>query len=584
MLFESNACIADYAIVTVRRMMNGWMLACRVWVAGMALVLHLSAQAQVIDDRGADSTSRAVEAVALSENAEAISAQDAPLSTRRNRTPTPTVEDQLEGKLTLADVVASVYRYFPVIQQAQLERSVAGGQYTSAMGAYDTQLYVQSLSEPTGFYRNYRQGLGAYRQTWWGGYVSAGYRIGRGEFQPWYQERVTNQGGELSVGVGWPLLQGRAIDPQRVAVFQAGLAQQAVGPQVQLSLLQASFQAAQVYWEWVAAGARLVAQDELVLLAQVRQDQFEEGAKAGKFAQIDVVFNRQLLAERSSKRLEAEQKFREAGIKLSLYLRDPSGVSLVPEDGWLPLHFPVIQPVPATDFQADFQSALARRPELALLSIEAQQIRLDRQLAQNQRLPNLDIVTEASQDVGRPATTKNDKGQFELMLGIRGDVPIQRRNAIGKVQQTTAKLSQIEQKVALQRDKIAIEMRTALNALELSNQRVEQISNALQAAFESLTSYRQAFQLGYADLLYLNILETKANEVEILVVDAQRDWFVFLANLQAALGLDPLEQALNVSQLPESTRPGPGDLPKEAAVAPREFESDWQKRTNRGPS
>lgn len=489
-------------------------------------------------------------------------------------------QDSRAEKLSLADVIASVYRYFPIIEQARLEAGVAGGMATSAMGAYDTRLQAQSLSEPTGFYRNYRHGIGVYRQTWWGGYVSAGYRIGRGEYQPWYLERETQRGGEFSLGFGLPLLQGRAIDPQRVAVFQAGLAQRAVGPQVQTQLLNSSRDAALLYWEWVAAGARLVAQQELVELAQDRQQQFEQGAEAGKFAQIDVVFNRQLLAERTSKKIEAEQKYREAAFKLSLFLRDFTGVALIPDDAWLPLHFPVIENLPPADFAQDYQAALSRRPELAVLAIEAQHVRLDRQLANNQILPNLDLLAEAAQDVGQPASSKNDKGQLELVLGVRGDLPIQRRGALGKVQQTGAKLAQIEQKTTLQRDKIAIELRTAHNALDLTTSRLSQVTDALEAAFDSLTGYRYAFQMGYADLLYLNILETKAAEVEILVVDAQRDWFVSLANMQAALGLDPLEQALNIANLPESKRLGPGDMPKAEQPAPKNFQEDWQKRND----
>ena len=344
-------------------------------------------------------------------------------------------------RLLLADVIASVYRNYPLIQQARLEAGVAGGQQVSAMGAYDLQLQATSLSEPTGFYRNYRQALGVVRQTWWGGHLSAGYRTGRGDFAPWYKERETNKGGEFSLGLGLPLLQGRAIDPQRVAVFQAGLAQQSVGPLVQVAILDHSRQAAALYWEWVAAGSRLAAQDELLNLARVRQQQFEEGAAAGKFAQIDVVFNRQLVAERANKRLAALEVYRAAGIRLSLFLRDEVGAVLVPDDPWLPHHFPTIDQLPPADFNTDFQAALVRRPELQLLSLESRQVQLDRQWADNQRLPTLDLLAEASQDVGLPVNSPDDKGPFELLVGVQSQVPIQRRQAIGKVQQTTAKLS-----------------------------------------------------------------------------------------------------------------------------------------------
>jgi outer membrane protein TolC len=289
-----------------------------------------------------------------------------------------------------------------------------------------------------------------------------------------------------------------------------------------------------------------------------------------------VVFNRQLVAQRATRRLEAEQAFRAAGFRLSIYLRDPAGATLVPDDRWLPKHFPEVESGLSFDFDADFQSALVRRPELSLLTIESQQIRLDRTLADNQTLPNLNLVAEASQDIGQRASAINDKGQFELLVGIQSDVPIQRRNALGRIQQANAKLSQVQQKVRLQQDKIAIELRTAHNALALAAQRVEQTEQALIAAFETLQGYRYGFNRGFSDLIQLNLLETQTNEIEILLVDAQSSWFIALSQLQAALGLEPLDQAAIISSLPWSTRIGPGDMPMKSDGDTEALEADWQ--------
>ncbi len=116
------------------------------------------------------------------------------------------------GNLTVADVVASIARSFPVIEQARLQAGVAGGEVLAANGFYDHKLQGYTLSDPTGVYRNYRQGIGLARQLWWGGYLSAGYRLGRGDFEPWYKERETDKSGEFKLGLVQPLLQGRAID------------------------------------------------------------------------------------------------------------------------------------------------------------------------------------------------------------------------------------------------------------------------------------------------------------------------------------------------------------------------------------
>ena len=482
--------------------------------------------------------------------------------------------------LTLADVIASVYRSYPEIEAARQEPLRTSGELRAARGAYDTKVQAYSLSEPTGFYRNYRHGLGIARQTWWGGYVAAGYRIGRGDFQPWYKERETNKGGEFKLAVVVPTLQGRAIDPQRVAVFQASLAQRAAEPRIQQAILDAARAAAFGYWNWVAAGAVLEAQRELLRLAEIRGEQYEAGVEAGRFAEIDLILNQQLIAERRGKVLASEQKYRAAGFKLALFLRDEFGQPLIPRDDWLPRRFPDTQSPPPSNFEDDLNSALSRRPEPRLLQLELRKIVLDRRLACNELLPKFDLVAEASQDVGAAATDLRDKGWFQLLVGAQTEVPLQRRKARGKIQASTAKIVQINEKLRLQEDKIATELQTAYNALELASQIVNQAELSMRAAFDSLERYRFAFERGKIDLIYLNLLEAKANEAEIKLVESQRDWFRALATLQAVLGLDPLDQAMIVAVLPESERPGPGNLPRQRKLSSDELDRDWERHTN----
>lgn len=469
--------------------------------------------------------------------------------------PSPQADPPSIESLSLADVIASLYQSYPEIIQARQEAAVAAGQVVSATGAYDTKFKSHILAEPTGFYETYRWGLGVARQTWWGGQATAGYRIGRGSFKPWRQERQTDDAGEFKVGLIQPLLQGRAIDPQRIAYFKARIAQQAPGPVILQTLLEASQDAAKLYWEWVSAGNVLEAQRQLLRLAEMRGDQFESGVKAGKFPEIDLILNRQLIAERRAQALEAEQKFQSIAFKLSLFLRDASGQPMVPTASWLPEQFPMIGDRPANDFQSDLASALARRPELQLLYLKLRDLNLDRQLATNELLPRLDLITEASQDMGEPASSSDDKGQFELLFGITSEVPIQRRKARGKLQATAAKVAQTNQKVRLVRDKIAVEIQTATNQLDMSAEVVEQTRISLLAALDTVKRYRFAFQKGKIDLIYLNFLETKANETQIKLFKSQENWFGALADLQAAYGLDPLEQAVTVSSLPQSGAP-----------------------------
>lgn len=532
-------------------------MSCPRWTVA-AVQLVGPARRPIITDQGSDAPGSLAPAFPIDSSRGSLEpgpAQGQPGSEGEGSDPSPAQQAFLTEPLQLADVIASVYRSYPEVLSAREEASRAAGQGTEAAGAYDLKLKGYMLSEPTGFYENYRHGIGAARQTWWGGYLSAGYRVGRGDFAPWYKERETNEAGEFKVGLGQPLLQGRALDPQRVALFQARLAQQAANPFLQQAILDAASDAGAVYWEWVSAGAKLRAQNRLLELAETRGQKFQLGVKGGLLAEVDLVLNQQLIAERKVKVIEARQKLQASAFKLSLYLRDESGQPMVPSPDWLPKTFPTLDPAFEVSPETEANMALQRRPEVQLLILEIQRMQWEQRQAENQLLPSLDLVAEASQDLGLPASSSNDKGRFELLFGVQGEVPIQRRKALGKRQSTVAKIAQLNQKLQLQRDKIIAELRNQSNVLMLDSQIVQQSELGLTAALDTLQRYRFAFERGKADLIYLNLLETKATETELKWLDAQRDWFATLAQLQRVLALDPLEQANRVSALPAAAAP-----------------------------
>ncbi len=241
---------------------------------------------------------------------------------------------------------------------------------------------------------------------------------------------------------------------------------------------------------------------------------------------------------------------------------------MMPSDDWLPKQFPMVQPLPPGNFDADLAAALLQRPEPRLINLEVQQVNWDNRLARNQTLPQLDLITEGSQDAGDPASSANDKSRFELEVGLQGELPIQRRKARGKIQSTNAKLAQLQQKLLFQQQKIGVELTTARNALDNANNAVIQAEAALRNAITTLDLSNFAFEKGQIDLLYLNLLESKANEYEIKLIESQFKWFAALAEMQAALGLDPVEQSILISNIPPSQVPSPRNLPPPAKVNP----------------
>ncbi len=91
----------------------------------------------------------------------------------------------------------------------------------------------------------------------------------------------------------------------------------------------------------------------------------------------------------------------------------------------------------------------------------------------------------------------------------------------------------------MQQDKIGAEIQTAPAMLSNGPRKAwSKPRPALRSAITTVDRFTISFAEGKIDLVYLNLLESKANEYEIKLIEAQYKWFSALAEMQAALGLD----------------------------------------------
>lgn len=448
-------------------------------------------------------------------------------------------ESAAHGPLDLSEVVQSVMSAYPPLIVATLERRIADGRELSAWGAFDLQLQLSSIAAPEGFYETYRNGIALEQPVFPGGYLYGGYRIGRGNFQPWYGERETNDGGELSGGFGVPLLQNRTIDKRREGVFQTNLARQAVEPMVRAQLLEFVRLASRAYWSWIAAGQALAAQRELLDLARQRVEQIEARVAAGDLERIARLNNEQLIAAREAQVIQAERRLQEAAIRLSLFLRTESGAPRIPDDSSLPAAFPDHFVPDDHQLGDDIDRAVTARPELRELSLLAEQVRVELAQAENQLLPKLDARVWAGKDVGGPSSPKRDKTPYEMEVGLYGDVPLQRREAQGKVETARGKLAQIEARRRFMVDRVTAAVQDAYSALEAAAGRIERSRTNLRLARETLALGREQFNAGDIDLIALNIYEQAVNDAQLVLISAEAEFFAAVADYQAALSLDP---------------------------------------------
>jgi outer membrane protein TolC len=444
--------------------------------------------------------------------------------------------DPLPGApLELEQVTLSVVDRFPLIRSLMEEARVAAGKQQSARGAFDVKLLAESLNMPQGYYKNYRHLVKAEQATWMGGAVYGQYRLGDGDFQPWYGERETNEGGEFKVGMIAPLLRGRAIDERRAEIARADLAAAAVDPQVQRQLLESVQVSSYVYWSWVAAGQAYLITQDLLEVAEQRDKAVRRQVELGNLGQTELQQNERLIASRQAKLIEAKRKLQGAAIKLSLFLRDENGEPIIPDPSSLPAKFPEPTDPHSLNLDDDIAQALTRRPELRELQLARNLVNLDLRLSENELLPNLNAVMEASKDTGAWASPKGDKTPFELEAGLLFDVPLQRNKAYGKVRSAQGKLTQLSLKQQFTVDKIVIDVQDAHSALIAAYDRIGKTRRSVELARQLVKAEYRSFELGNSDILRIGIQEGSELDARYLEIDALLDYFQSLAQYHAAI-------------------------------------------------
>lgn len=482
---------------------------------------------------------------------------ESPVTVDRSNNGAGLAEGQNVQPLQLNTVVQSIYASYPLLQIAIYGRNIAAGEQLSAEGAWDLKLKADANNAPVGFYKTYRNGVGFEQPTMWGGEIFGGYKLGDGNFEPWYGNRETNEGGEFRGGITVPLWQNRKIDERRATLWKSMYGVSAVEPIIQSQIIEFTRAGTHAYWDWVAEGSKLRFARELLELAQQRDDQIEGQVKAGARPEADLADNRRLIVSREIKLIEAERKLQTMAVKLSLFLRTFDGQPLVPTEQQLPLAFPTATPIEANKIPMDVAEAIARRPELTELDFQYRFAQIDLQQAQNLTQPELDATMWSAQDVGAAASKKGDKTPFQAEAGLAFSVPLQRRKALGKIAAVEGKLVQIATKRQFAENKISTEVQNAVITIDAA-------FRSLDKARESVTLNEQMerfeatkLEKGDSDLLRLNLRESATFDARITEIEAQLHYFESQADYRAALALDVAEFGLLQSPADQPIPPAP---------------------------
>ena len=452
--------------------------------------------------------------------------------------------DERPEPLTLQDVLRSVLLSYPLLQAVERERGIAAGKLTTAMGAFDTKVNMAGQSLAPGTYENYRSDFGVSQQFMTGG-ISAfgGFRTGFGDFPTYNLAQKTADAGEWRGGLNIPLARDREIDRARASRAQAALDVSLAEPMIERSRLDYMKSAARTYWNWMGSGERYAATERLLDLATERDKQLELKVNGGIVANIERVDNQQNIALRNGLIVQADRAMQQASIELSLYHRDDGGRPLLARRSRMrPVPIPVEPTIEI--YEQSLARASASRPEFQRLSLQREKLLVERKLAVNQTLPGIDGQLTGNQDAGygkSPLSGPNGLDRQVLQAALVFQMPVQRRDAFGKMQTLDSQLTQVNRQLSYAGDQVRAEVQDAFSLLERAYEFHEQSKHRLELARVVALAEREQLRLGRSDVLRVTLREQAKFEAEVNEINARQEYWRAESDLRAAdtsLGLD----------------------------------------------
>jgi outer membrane protein TolC len=436
------------------------------------------------------------------------------------------------GPITLDSVLARVEQNHPKVRGAELTRQIAGAKVQEKLGAFDPQLGVEtayqrynsssSPGKPLDYVSN---GIVVARQDpsgikWEGGWLNT-------QGFPKSPASSTGDVGEFFVQAKVPFLRGAGINDKAIAVEQARLFERQAQEDLRVIKLLTLLDAGAAFLQWNVAVMQWRILKENEQLAIERAAQVASRVKAGDLAAIDQVEAEGEVLKRRELTLKAEREAQKGALKLALYLWASDGrPESVPSPEQAPETLPEIKRL-TTDQVYELQLlALTQRPELRKLDLDRSVVSLDKDLAENDRLPQLDLTLRPGYDAGGQGVG------FTMKAGLELVIPLGTRGPDGRRQAAVLKLEKLDlDQVELVR-RILVQVQDAASEAEAAAIRLEQAQAVYQQAKTLEQAERTKFRLGDSTLLVVNIRERATLEAALKVLDLRYE------NAQAQLLID----------------------------------------------
>ena len=414
--------------------------------------------------------------------------------------------------LSLQHILENTLTHHPKIEALEAKIDQSEAKQLQAQGAFDWQIEHLHQNRGSGYYDGWFSEQNFSRQLpFANSKVQVGYRNSEGTLPVYEEQHLTQNYGEPNLKLSMSLLRNRAIDPKRQALQEASLGVEFEKALQRLSLNELLAKAGNTYLDWYLSHQELLVAQELLKLAQTRNEGIVKRVAGGDLAKVvELEFQTTLLARRA-KVAESQQKLLLNSLKLSLFKRDN-----VTGD---PLNIDVSTP-PATletisqalDKALGNFGDIAQHPSLQALDFRAEQLQTQRKLSRTNLLPELDVNVTVARDFGDGSETLAGN---ESYVGLKLSAPIERRKAKGKLRAVEAELRALATEQRLTRENLVNVMQQQRSDLRNQQQllKLHQEQALLAKRLAQVEVLR--FQEGDSDLFLLNAREIASAQAQL---------------------------------------------------------------------
>lgn len=438
--------------------------------------------------------------------------------------------------LELAQFLAQVREYHPVVRQATLLATEGRAEERIARGGFDPTVSSEWSRKRFGSTEYYDYATAKLTlPTPTGANIIFGFERAIGQYAA--DELRTSDVGQLTAGVQIPIGQRILTDERRTALTVArGLRTAAEGAR-DAAVNKVLLEATKRYAAWYESAQRLRIATEGLALAEFRRGAMVARFRAGESAALDTLEASLEVERRRVQQLEAGQGERLArlGIEAALWDADGAPVALPAESE------PALAPL--SEVVADssgvvrwVELATRSHPEVRKVEGKGVQLTAQRQLAAQQLLPSASLDATALADRATREWALSTAPDGNLKLGASLKLPVLLLKERGKLTQARAKEDSQRLELALVRRDLAVGVRSVAIALRALDEMLVVQRRALTQAGLLRDGEQRRFEAGESTLFFVNIRErTVLDEAaKLAALEAKR--MTIEVELQAAIG------------------------------------------------